>query len=79
MDSLCTHAEHLKDGTEDHGLPVRDGSRRDRGRPSVGNIVGTVVERVHEGKESANGEDICGLVVSMRLGLQQDGNVQVYW
>lgn len=36
-DSNGTH--HLEDGTQDHGLAVGDGTRRDRGSPSVGDIV----------------------------------------
>ncbi len=32
-------AEQLKDGAEDHGPSVRDGSGRDTGGPGVGNIV----------------------------------------
>ena len=36
-DSNGTH--HLEDGTQDHGLTVGDGTRRDRGSPSVGDIV----------------------------------------
>jgi len=31
--------DHLEDGTQDHGLAVGDGAGRDRGSPSVGNIV----------------------------------------
>lgn len=31
--------EHFEDGTEDHGLSVRDRSRRDRGSPSVCDII----------------------------------------
>jgi hypothetical protein len=32
-------SKHFEDGTEDHSLSVRDGSRRDTGGPGVGNIV----------------------------------------
>lgn len=31
--------DHLKNGTQDHGLTVSDRARRDGGSPSVGNIV----------------------------------------
>jgi hypothetical protein len=31
--------DHLEDGTENHGLAVGDGARRDRSGPRVGNIV----------------------------------------
>lgn len=51
-------SNHLEDGTEDHGLAIRDGSRRNTGSPGIGDIIGTVVEGIEQGKESAYGEDV---------------------
>ena len=72
--------KHLEDGTEDHGLSVRDGSRRDRGSPGVCDIVcfirywscdihggvltGTIVVGVKESKEGTDSKHICVLVES---------------
>jgi len=72
--------EHFKDGTEDHGLSVRDGSGRDRGSPGVCDIVytvrtwsrdmmvevltGTIVVGVKESKEGTDSKHISVLVES---------------
>ena len=32
-------SQHFENGTEDHGLSVGNGSRRDTGGPSIGDIV----------------------------------------
>lgn len=51
-------SQHLENSTKDHGLTVGDGARRDTGCPGVGDIVGTIVEGVEQGKESAYGHDV---------------------
>lgn len=51
---------HLEDSTQNHGLAVRDGARRDRGGPRVGNIVWYVLV----GEMGLHGEaELTGTVV----------------
>lgn len=51
-------ADHLKNGTQDHGLAVGDGSRGHTGSPGVGDIVGTVVVGIEHGEHGANGKNV---------------------
>jgi hypothetical protein len=51
-----------------HGLAICDGTGWDTGCPSVGDIVGTIVVRLKERKECANGKDISVLVKNRHLG-----------
>jgi hypothetical protein len=56
--------EELADGGENHGLPVLEGSRRDRGGKGVGDIVGSNVPRVQEREDHRQREDVVELVKS---------------
>lgn len=48
----------LHGGGTDHGLEVGDGPRRDGTGPRVGDIVGTDVPSIEEGKDCANGKEV---------------------
>lgn len=52
----------LHDTGQNHGLPVLQRARRHRGRPRVGDIVGTDVVGIKEGKDSAKGEQVIELM-----------------
>ena len=64
LDGLCCSctdgdgSHHFEYGAEDHGLAVGDGTGGHAGGPGVGDIVGTVVVGIEQGKEGADGEDV---------------------
>ena len=58
----CQRASHFEYQTENHGLSVGHGTRRDTGSPGVGDIIGTIVEGFEESKEGADGKNVCVLV-----------------
>lgn len=45
-----------------HGLKICEGPGRDRGRERVGDIIGTNVPRIKEGKDGAQSKDVIKLV-----------------
>lgn len=54
-------ADELHHDSATHGLEVGDGARRDGAGPRVGDIVGTDVPGVEEGKDGADGEEVVEL------------------
>lgn len=60
------------DTGEDHGLPVLQRARRHRGRPRVGDIVGTDVVGIEEGKDSAKGEQVIELMQGHLVGARMN-------
>lgn len=63
---------HFENQAKKHSLAVGDGARRDAGRPGVGNIVGTIVVCLEEGKECADGEDVGVFFENWHLGDVRD-------
>lgn len=83
LDSICSSSadsdstDYFENSTENHSLSVCYRTGRNRGGPSVGDIVGTVVEGVEEGKECADNKDVCKLVEHLEMILECASNVQV--
>ena len=55
---------HFEYQTQNHGLLVCDGAGRDTRGPGVGDIVGTIVVRLKQCEERANGKDV-GVLLGM--------------